>query len=161
MEVNYDWRELILQRQWRKHQVTKKLLETYASAKLHEFNEKKTKIKINVNKIECVGKMKRKERDRARVCVYVCVYAYDVEGGRGAGARKEGREVGRNLWERTRRQPGMSEGKEAPRTSVPLVLVFLSDSPSLSFSVHLSLSFFFSFFLFLSLRTAVSARTSH
>lgn len=51
------------------------------------------------------------------------------------GGRRGGGEVGRNLWERTRRQPGMSEGKEALRTSVPLVLVFLSDS--LFLSLHL------------------------
>lgn len=57
----------------------------------------------------------------------------------------------------------MSEGKEAPRTSVPLVLVFLSDSPFLSpfLFVFLFLSIPFSLSFSFSLCTVVSARTSH
>lgn len=55
------------------------------------------------------------------------------------GACRGRGEVGRSLWERTKRQPGMSEGKEAPRTSVPLVLVFLFDSLFLSLFLCLHL----------------------
>ncbi|KAK1137203.1 hypothetical protein K0M31_001726 [Melipona bicolor] len=61
-------------------------------------------------------------------CRGYCIVAFTTETTEiteiAKGRQKESRVV-RNLWDRTKKQRGMSEGKEAPRTSVPLVLLFL------------------------------------
>ena len=72
-----------------------------------------------------------------RHCRGYCIVAFKTETTEtreiDEGRQKESKVVC-NLWDRTKKQRGMSEGKEAPRTSVPLVLLFLHLSlvPNLS-----------------------------